>query len=92
MTQRSFSTTAVTAHILKGLPITRIEAMCYYGMQDLSRVISRMRKAGHEIDRETISLESAIKSIQKRKVVTLMPPKNLPMREIMVARYRIVKK
>jgi len=86
---RSFARNAVTEHLMAGKPISRIEAMNLYGMQDLTSCIGRMRKEGHEIIRTTNTLEKVVKRLQR--VIKMSPPSKLPTKEMIVSEYRMVK-
>ena len=87
---RGFSANAVTEHLLKGQPITRLEAINLYGLQDLTRTISRLRAAGFRVERTKTTLEQAVLRLQK--VIKMSPPKNVPIREMMISEYRVIKR
>ena len=76
---------AVKEHLLSGKPITRLEAMLLYGINNLPAHINRVRKEGWIIKSRSIPFATAIKRVNKYAVVK--PPKNLPVREIQVTEY-----
>ena len=76
---------AAKEHLLEGKPITRLEAMVLYGLPDLTKVISDMRKQGWVIKSRAVPYAAAVKRINE--YATLTPPKNLPVKEIQLTDY-----
>ena len=81
--------TAAREHIAGGHPITRIEAMVLYGIQNFPDLISLMRKEGWMIKSKRVPYAKAIRRINEFAV--LQPPENLPIREIQVTEYWVSK-
>lgn len=80
---------AVKEHLVSGQPITRLEALVLYGMSNLPVYISQMRKEGWVIESRSLPYAVAVKRINEYAV--LKPPKNLPVREIVLTEYWINK-
>jgi hypothetical protein len=80
-------TLAVREHLASNQPLTRLEAIVLYGVPDLTKIISDMRRQGWLIQRRTVPYARAVKRIQK--YAHLQPPKNLPVREIQITEYWI---
>lgn len=89
MHKRSYSRMALEDHLLRRMPITRIEAMTLYGVQDITATIGRIRKEGFNIERQRITLEQAIQRLQK--TLKFAPLDTLPVRDIRVMEYRLAK-
>lgn len=80
---------AAQEHLVSGKPITRLEAMVLYGVPDLTKLISDMRKKGWTIESRRVPYAAAIKRINQHAVLT--PPANLPVREILLTEYWVNK-
>jgi len=76
---------AVKEHLLAGLPITRLEALIFFGVSNLAAVISDMRKRGFIIKSRQVSFAAAVIRVNKHAV--LETPANLPVREISLTEY-----
>ena len=57
------SVLAVKEHLLSGKPITRLEAMALFGVPDLTKVISDMRKQGWIIKLRQCPFAAAVKRV-----------------------------
>ena len=66
---------AVREHLLQGQPITRLEALIFFGVSNLTGTISALRKQGFIIKSKSV----------------LQPPAALPAREILLTEYWISK-
>lgn len=86
---KSFSRIALEEHLYKKLPITRLEAITLYGVNDLLSAIRRLRNSGLKIERSVITQEQALKRLQK--VIKCSPPKGTPFKELKTSEYRLVK-
>jgi len=86
---RGFARTAVTEHMLSKQPITRLEAINLYGMQDLTGAMSKMKKEGYVIERTVVPMERAVKRLQG--VIAYKPPRNLPTQELKISEYVLTK-
>ena len=80
---------AAREHLLEGKPLTRLEAMVLYGVPDLTKLISDMRKQGWTIHSQKIPYAAAARRVNEH--ATLRPPKNLPVREIQLTEYWVSK-
>jgi hypothetical protein len=58
--KRSYQTEAAEGHILKGMPITQLEAFCYYGKPNLPEMVRRLRRDGIEIEKRKIRMDEVI--------------------------------
>ena len=76
---------AMKEHLLSGNPITRLEAMVLFGIPDLTKPISVLRREGWIIKSRLLPFIAAVKRVNKHAV--LQPPKNLPIREIQLTEY-----
>jgi hypothetical protein len=76
---------AVREHLASGKPITELESVVLFGVTSLPQVISLMRKEGWVMQSRRIPYLTAVKRINE--FAELHPPKNLPVREIMLTEY-----
>jgi Helix-turn-helix domain len=81
--------TAAREHLLEGKPITRLEAIVLYGVPDLTKLISDMRRQGWTIHSKKISYVAAARRVNQHAV--LRPPENLPVKEIQLTEYWVSK-
>lgn len=86
---RSQTELAAKEHLVSGAPITRLEALALFGLSDLTRLISRMRKDGWVIESRRVPFATATKRINQFAI--FQPPKNLPTREINLTEYWVNK-
>jgi Helix-turn-helix domain len=80
-------TDAVKEHLLTGNPITRLEALIFFGVSNLTDVISEMRKKGFVIQSQTVPFAKAVVRVNQH--AKLETPANLPIREIVLTEYWI---
>ena len=80
---------AAKEHLASGGVITRLEALIFYGISNLTQLISTLRDQGWIIESRTVPYAVAIKRINKH--ATLVPPNNLPVREIYLTEYWVSK-
>lgn len=80
---------AAREHLLEGKPITRLDAIILYGVPDLTKLISDMRRDGWIVQSKRIPYATAARRINEHAV--LQPPKNLPIKEIQLTEYWIAK-
>lgn len=80
---------AAKEHLLSGNPITRLEALVLFGVSNLTDLVSEMRKQGWVIESKTSTYAAACKRLNQH--AQLLPPPNLPIREIMQTEYWISK-
>jgi hypothetical protein len=76
---------AVKEHLHSGKPITRLEAMILFGVADLTKIISDLRKEGWTVHSKRLAYVAAVKRVNEHAV--LEPPANLPVREIQLTEY-----
>mgnify|MGYP001185615887 CR=1 FL=1 len=89
MKQRFGLTIAAKEHLLEGKPLTRLEAMIFFGIPDLTKIISVLRKQGWRIESRRTSLAAAV--VRVNEFATLEMPPNLPQRDIVVTEYWLAK-
>lgn len=80
---------AVKEHLISGQPITRLEAIVLYGISNLTMLISDLRKKGWVIESKRIAYVAAVKRVNK--YAELLPPDNLPIRDILLTEYWVNK-
>lgn len=80
---------ALKEHIISGQPITRLEAIVLYGVPDLPKMISDLRRSGWVIESKRIAYVAAVKRVNK--YAELLPPSNLPIRDIQLTEYWVNK-
>jgi len=78
---------AAKEHMLEGNPLTRLEALILFGVSNLPELVYELRGDGHIVKARKIPFAAAMVRVNKHAV--LQPPKNLPIREIMLAEYWI---
>ena len=83
------NTLAMKEYLLSGKPITRLEAMVLFGVPDLTKPISVLRRQGWVIKSRWIPFASAVKRLNECAV--LKPPENLPIRELQLTEYWLSK-
>lgn len=86
---KSIGIIGLSEYLIDGHPITRVEALILFGVPDLTKLISNLRAQGYAVGRGSVSFASAIERI--RGLALLEPPGDLPVREIMLAEYRIAR-
>lgn len=80
---------AVREHLLSGQPITRLEALIFFGVSNLTDIISELRQKGFVIQSRQVPFARAV--VRVNESATLVPPKNLPIREIVLTEYWLQK-
>ncbi len=81
--------TAAKEHLAAGEPITRLEALVLYGISNLPDVILEMRKQGWVIESQPVAFAAALARVNRHAQV--VPPANLPVREIQLTEYWVSK-
>lgn len=84
---KSFSVSAAREHLLTGQPLTRLEANFLFGLPDLTKLVSEMRRDGFFFERGTCTYAAVIRRLPQG--CQLLPPKVLPVREVMFTEYRV---
>jgi hypothetical protein len=86
MTQMKFGMVlAVKEHLLSGHSMTQLEAIVLFGVPSLTKVISDMRRDGFVVESRRVPYAAALKRINEH--ATLVPPANLPVREVQLTEY-----
>ena len=80
---------ALKEHLASGKPITRLEAIVYFGVPSLTSNISNMRRQGWHVRSRKVNYLKVLKRINKFAV--LKPPANLPINEIQMTEYWLEK-
>jgi hypothetical protein len=80
---------AAREHLLSGNPITRLEALVLFGLPDLTRLITDVRRDGWIVKSKRVPYAAAVVRINRH--ATLQPPSNLPIREIFLTEYLVSK-
>ena len=76
---------AARDYLLAGNAVTRLEAMVLFAVPDLTKIISDLRCAGYEVQRQNVPLARAIRRVNE--VATLVPPTSLPVSDIRLTEY-----
>lgn len=80
---------ALKEHLAAGNPITRLEAIIYFGVPSLTSNISKMRQEGWMVRSRKVSYARVLLRINR--VSILRPPTNLPINEIEMTEYWLEK-
>lgn len=78
---------AIREHLLTGNPVTRLEALIFFGVSNLPEVIAGLKRQGFIIKSRNIPYAAAVVRVNQHAV--LVPPKDLPIREIQLIEYWI---
>lgn len=89
MKHKSIGETACREYLLASQKVTNLEASLLFGVGNLSRLISRMRKEGYVIKSQNCTYAAVL--IRVNQYAQLTPPINLPIREILFTEYWISK-
>lgn len=79
----------VKEHLLTGEPLTTTEALLLYGVQQLTKEVSVLRREGWFIKSKKVTFAEAVRRVNKK--ANFVPPTNLPVKEILVTDYWIAK-
>lgn len=80
---------ALREHLYAGNPVCQLESMLIFGIQDLGKEISDLRKDGEIVNSQKLSLLAAIRRVNDFAVY--VPPKDLSVENIAVTEYWISK-
>ena len=80
---------AATEHLMSGLPLTRLEAITLFGVQNLTDLISKLRREGWQIHSQRVPYAKA--AVRMKNYIEFEPPSNLPIREILITEYVLKK-
>lgn len=78
---------AVKEHLLEHKPLTRLEAIILYGVSNLTAQINGLRKSGYIIEKRRVPYQVALRRVNE--LSTVIPPKELPLKEIFLTEYWI---
>ncbi len=82
-------TMALKEHMIAGNPITRLEAIIYFGVPSLTSNISKMRQEGWRVRSRKVNYLKVL--LRLNKVSIVQPPRNLPISEIQMTEYWLEK-
>ena len=77
----------IKEHLLAGNPITHLEAVVLFGVSYVHRIVSDMRKEGWVIKTQRVTYAKALRRINEH--ASVVPPPNLPIKEIQFTEYWI---
>jgi len=83
--RNSYGVPATRDYLLTGAAITRLEAMVFFAVPDLTKIISDLRSEGYKIERRSISLADALARVNRS--AKLIPPAALPVCDIALTEY-----
>ena len=78
---------AVKEHLIEHKPLTRLEAIILYGVSNLTAQINALRKSGYIIEKRRVPYLVALRRVNE--LSTVIPPKELPLKEIFLTEYWI---
>lgn len=78
---------ALREHMLEGHPVTLLEALILFGVQNHSAEFARIRKDGFMIDNRPVSMAKVLRRINEYTVCNA--PAELPTKEIQLTEYWI---
>jgi hypothetical protein len=84
-TSKYSAETAAQEHMLKGKPLTRLEAIVLFGVINFTSLIRRMKNRGWVIESRRIPYVAALKRMEPHARVE--SPPNLPVRELQLTDY-----
>lgn len=76
---------AAREHLLAGNLLTRLEAIVLFGVPDLTKIISDLRRDGFVVEKRDVAYAAVLARVNKHAV--LRPPPNLPIKEIVLTEY-----
>jgi hypothetical protein len=79
----------VKEHLLRGAPITRLEALIFFGVSNLPEVVYELRKQGFIVHTKSVAFAKAVVRVNQH--AKLEPPANLPTKDIVLTEYWISK-
>jgi hypothetical protein len=80
---------ALKEHMLGGHPVTLLEAIILFGVQNPNAEFTRIKKAGFLVQSRPISMTAVLRRVNQ--FATCSPPANLPHKEIFFTEYWIQK-
>jgi len=80
---------ALTEHLLLGNPVTILDSVVLFGVPNLTAPIANLRKKGFVIHTRRVPYVKAISRVNG--YANVAPPKNLPVKEILLTEYWVNK-
>lgn len=80
---------AAKDHLLQGHPITRLEALIFFGVSNLPEVVYELKKQGFIIQKKSVPFAKAVARVNLQ--AKLEPPANLPIKDIQLTEYWVSK-
>ena len=80
---------AMLSEMENGRRISRLESQILFGVQNLTADISQLKRQGYMIKTKKVPMARILKRMND--YCTVIPPKQLPVRDIMVSEYWISK-
>ena len=78
---------ALLSHLLDGNRVSQLEAMLLFGVQNPASELTRLREAGHFIQKQRVPLAKILRRMNQ--YCSVAPPAELPIREITMTEYWI---
>ena len=78
---------AMRDYMLAGNPVSLIEALLIFGVQDRNAEIGRLRKAGYVVKARRVPMTKIL--VRTNKFAVCRPPEDLPHKEILMTEYWI---
>jgi hypothetical protein len=85
MTVKTSRVLAAREHLLGGNLLTRLEALVLFGVPDLTKIISDLRREGFVVKSRSVPYATVLARVNQHAV--LQPPPNLPVKEIVLTEY-----
>ena len=85
--KRYGNTMALKEFLLHGKPISRLESILYFGVNQLDTVIKELKKDGFIIKKSNVPMAKIINKINKS--IKCQPPKDLPTSEVIMTEWWI---
>lgn len=80
---------AAKEHLLTGNPLTRLEALIFFGVSNLPEVVYELRKQGFIVKTKSVPFMRAVVRVNQH--AKLEPPPNLPVKDIQLTEYWVSK-
>ena len=80
---------ALKEHLLDGNRLAHLEAILLFGVQNFAAELTRMKRDGFLVKSERVPLAKVLRRANEYENTICRPPKELPIREIIVTGYWI---
>ncbi len=84
---RTLKELALKEHILSGHPVTCLEGLVVFGIADVPRTITRLRRDGFLITTSKVPYVRALRRVNESAV--LKPPQDFPSKELYLTEYQL---